>query len=77
MTESTDKPRSFVEALVGEQAARSRDKMNEIAVKLADNEARTKKIQSRVGMWLYLAFAAACLFGVVMGCLAMWNAVVG
>ena len=77
MTESTEKPRSFVEALVGEQATRHQERLREIMLRTAQDEARVKKIQSRVGTWLCLVLGAACIFGVVMGCLAVWDAVVG
>lgn len=80
MTESTDKPprpRSLVEALVGEQNPRNQEKHAAITLRIAEAEARHNRIRNVMSTVLIVMFTLAVAFGFSMGCIAMWNAVVG
>lgn len=80
MTEPTTGPRvprSLVEGVLGEQAARHVEKANELARKNAVSEARHKRVNETVTTVSHVAFSLAIIFGLAIGCLAIWNAVVG
>ena len=74
---SSDQPSSLVEAIIGKQNAHYQEKARELALRTALEEARHNKIRNNLGTVLIVMFTLTLLFGLSLGCLAMWNAVVG
>lgn len=80
MTESTNQPQrppTLVEAVLGKQAAEARERATELQLREAEAKLAHDQRGRRISIILYLVFIVACIFGLAMGCLAMWNAVVG
>ena len=80
MTQPTDSPRvprSLVEGVLGEQAARSMDTANRIAERNAVAEAKQKRINDTITTITHTTFGLAIVFALAMACLEIWNAVVG
>jgi hypothetical protein len=67
----------ILDAVLGEQAARAQEKATEIALRNAENDARHNRVRNTVSTVFMMLVTLAALFGSAMGCLAMWNAVVG
>jgi hypothetical protein len=70
-------PRSVVEGVLGEQAARHIDTANKIAERNAVSEAKQKRLNGRITTTTRAAFNLAVVFTLAMACLEIWNAVVG
>lgn len=79
-TESADKPRpprSLVEAIVGEQNTRFQEKVNALTERVAESNARHARIRNVIGTVFFVLLIFSMVFGLSMGCLALWNTVVG
>lgn len=76
MSDQSPKPKSIVEAVLGEQTARTRELAQQIALRQATDQARHDRIRNVMSTVLVFVSTAAILFGLAMGCLALWNAVV-
>jgi hypothetical protein len=78
-TEPTGKPtpKSVLEAILGEQTAHYQEKAAELALRSAAEDARRTRIKDMAGTVFYVLFVLAAMFGLVLGCVAMWNAVLG
>jgi transposase-like protein len=74
---SSQRPTSFTEAFLGERTARQREKLQEIQLRHAANEEHHNKVRNALSTTIMVVFTLAVLFGMFMGCVAMWNAVVG
>lgn len=60
-----------------ERTAEHQKRLGEIQVRNARIEARRENIGKNVSTVLFILVALTCTFGLAMGALAMWNAVVG
>ena len=76
MTQPTEKPSSLTAAVFGEKAAAAVE-ANAARVRAeAEMQARRDRVSKNASLVLFLCFIMACVFGLVMGCLALWNTVV-
>jgi len=78
MTEPTAESGSkgwLVDAL--ETSAERQRQLSDITLRMTAAEARHKRVRDSMSTALAAVFTLAFLFGLVMGALAMWNAVVG
>ncbi len=70
-------PRTLVEGILGEQAARHMETANRIAERDAIRESKHKRINESITTFSHAVFTLALVFGMGIGCLAIWDAVVG
>jgi hypothetical protein len=76
-TEAPRAPRSVLEGVLGEQAARHIDTANRITERNAIAEAKQKRFNDRITTITHVTFNLAVVFALAMACLEIWNAVVG
>jgi hypothetical protein len=81
MTQNTEdqpkKPKSILEAVIGQQNARTMEKTREIALRQVASQERHDRIHNIMSTLSMTVFTLAIVFGLAIGCLAMWDAVVG